>query len=131
MNSDKTVEADGGRGRTLPEMTRVMFGWVRENGCVETEAIWMPGETEGDEGEDGGREAMKGIEGVVKLNVSGAGSMIVASALRIRLLDSVDTPNDWRVTSSGKEGKGVLRLGVGNPGNGGTVARGWTRIFSK
>jgi len=32
MKADRIVEADGGRGRTLPEMTSVMFGWVREKG---------------------------------------------------------------------------------------------------
>jgi hypothetical protein len=119
MKADRIVEADGGRGRTLPEMTSVMFGWVREKGWVETEAIGMDGEDD-DEDEEG-REIMKGIEGDVRLNVSGAGSIMVACALSVRLLDSVNTLNDWRVISSGREGKGVSRPGLGNPGNGGTV----------
>jgi len=86
---------------------------------VETEAIGVDGEDD-DEDEEG-REIMKGIEGDVRLNVSGAGSIMVACALSVRSLDSVDTLNDWRVISSGREGKGVSRPGLGNPGNGGTV----------
>jgi hypothetical protein len=68
-----------------------------------------------------GREITRGIGGDVKLKVGGIGSMIVACAVRVRVLYAVDTSNDRRVTSSGREGNGVLRPGLGSPGNGGTI----------
>ena len=67
------------------------------------------------------RRTVKGNEGVVKLNHSGAGSTIVALAWSDRLSFVEDTLRFWRVTRSPTEGKGMLLPGCGKPGILGTI----------
>jgi len=79
VRKEERVVADvAGSGRTVPEMWMVMFGWVRLKGATETEATGTG--VEPDVLDGGGRETINGNEGVVRLTVSGTGSIIVACA---------------------------------------------------
>jgi hypothetical protein len=93
---ERVEEAEDGIGRNEPEMTTVMFGWVKENGCV-------CAETTGNEVDklerEIGTETVNGRFGEVKLNVRGAGSIIVARAFNETEFAEDEMLNDWRVTS--------------------------------
>jgi len=60
------------------------------------------------------------IDGEVRLNVSGAGSITVARARNETLSESEEIFRDCIVMRSENGGKGVLRPGAGKPGIGGT-----------
>lgn len=73
-------------------MSRVMLGWVKSKGRVSTEAMGM--------NESGvGSEMVKGNGGVVRLIVSGNGSIAVARAFKESSCSAVVILNDNRVTS--------------------------------
>ena len=102
-------------GRTSPERNRVIFGYVRLNGVVDTEAtdIEVPSRSSG-------TETMNGRRGIVRLNEGGAGFMTDAVACNTIVLDLEETLKDFRVMKSEAEGKGTLCPGCGKPGNDGT-----------
>lgn len=106
-------------GRTVPEMWRVMLGWVSVKGSVLTRAtgirsgppVAFP---------TTGRDTVKGMEGDVKLKSRGAGSTIVALAYSDRVSMFEVTLKVSRVKRSDTDGKG--EPGCGKPGNAGTGA---------
>jgi len=90
-------------GRMPPEMNRVVFGCVRPNGDVDTEATEM-----GVLSRLSGIEIVNGSRGTVRLKEGGAGFMTDAVARNTRVLDFEETSKDLRVMRSEAEGKGAL-----------------------
>lgn len=90
-------------GRTSPERNRVIFGCVRLNGDVDTEAtdIEVPLRSSG-------IETMNGREGTDRLNEGGAGFTTDAVACNTIVLDFEETLKDFRVMKSEAEGKGTF-----------------------
>jgi hypothetical protein len=123
--AERREAVEAGRGSTTPDSRSVILGWVRVNGAVEIEATGMVDFFSSDVLGMGevGKDTMNGIDGDVALNVSGAGSMIVAQANNEMLFGEEETPNDCTVMSSDTSGKGASRPGVGKPGIGGTEVR--------
>ena len=102
-------------GRTLPERDSVVFGCVRLNGDVDTEAtdIEVPLRSSG-------TETMNGRKGTDRLNEEGAGFTTDAVACNTIVLDLEETLKDFRVIKSEAEGKGTFCPGCGKPGIAGT-----------
>ena len=102
-------------GRTSPERKRVVFGCVRLNGVVDTEAIDIAVPSR-----SSGTETMNGRKGIERLNEGGAGFTTDAVACNTRVLELEETLKDFRVMKSEAEGRGTLCPGCGKPGNDGT-----------
>ena len=62
------------RGSAWPKMSRVILGWVRVKGAVETDATGTGDKTF----EIDGSDTTNGMKGVVMLNSGGAGFITVA-----------------------------------------------------
>lgn len=90
-------------GRIAPERDRVIFGFVRVNGDVDTEATEMEVLSR-----SSGNEIVNGSRGTDSVKEGGAGFMMDAIACNIRALDFEETLKDLRVTRSEAEGKGTL-----------------------
>ena len=93
-------------GRTSPERNMVVYGCVRLNGDVDTEAtdIEVPSRSSGTETRNGRR-------GTDRLNEEGTGFTTDAVACNIKVLDFEETLKDFRVMKSEAEGKGTFRPG--------------------
>jgi hypothetical protein len=102
-------------GRTSPERKRVIFGCVRLNGDVDTEATDIE-----EPSRSSGTETMNGRTGADRLNEGGAGFRIDAVACNTIVLDLEETLKDSRVMKSEAEGKGTFCPGCGKPGICGT-----------
>jgi hypothetical protein len=90
-------------GRISPERDRVIFGCVRLNGDVDTEAT----DTE-EPSRSSGIETMNGREGADRWNEGGEGFTTDAVACNTIVLDFEETLKDFRVMKSEAEGKGTL-----------------------
>ena len=90
---DNAGWAEGGMGRTVPEIESVTFGWVRGIGSVDTFAT-------GARESLARRETVNGRVGIVAciLRSSGMGFSIVAFPARERWSEFDSTRNDKRVT---------------------------------
>lgn len=73
---ERTGPALFDKGRIIPEISRVMFGCVRIEGAVDTDATGIGGREEFVQGS----ETMNGMEGVVVLTLGGTGLITVARA---------------------------------------------------
>ena len=93
-------------GRTPPERNMVVYGCVRLNRDVDTEAtdIEVPSRSSG-------IETRNGRMGTDRLNEEGKGSTTDAVACNIIVLDFEETLKDFRVMKSEAEGKGAFRPG--------------------
>lgn len=94
---ERAEEAEDGIGRNEPEMRTVIFGWVKENGCVCAETTGNGVDKLLDM--EVGTETVNGRFGEVKLNERGAGSIIVARACNETASVEDEMLKDWRVTS--------------------------------
>lgn len=93
-------------GRMSPERDRVIFGCVRPNGDVDTEAT----DVEVPSGSSG-IETMNGRGGTDRLKEEGTGFTTDAVACKTIVSDFEDTLKDSRVMKSEAEGKGTLSPG--------------------
>lgn len=90
-------------GRIAPERSRVVFGYVRLNGDVDTEATDMELLSR-----SSGIEIENGNEGADRPKQGGKGFTIDAIACNTIALDIEETLKDLRVTVSEAEGKGFF-----------------------
>jgi hypothetical protein len=88
-------------GRTPPERNNVIFGCVRPNGEVDTEATGMEVPLR-----SSGIEIVNGRRGTDKSKEGGTGFTTDAVACNIIALDFEETLKDLRVMRSEAEGKG-------------------------
>jgi hypothetical protein len=90
-------------GKIPPERNRVIFGWVRPNGDVDTEATAMEVLSR-----SSGIEIVNGSKGADRSKEGGAGFMTDAVACNIRVSEFEETLKDLRVMRSDAEGKGTF-----------------------